>query len=233
MRYEEFRLAWDHALRESKLAMYGRSGSETLDLDSTERRYQVRVEPFGGQDCEPFYVTAALSFRWDPLHAARTRTTEDDMLITLFGRADSQDMETEKPCLRIDIELVATLPWGKALPMPSKAAWSAWLREVTKRLDDIEPLTPAERVRESEQGNLEVLAWQGAPTATFACGDSGELLLECVRYSAFQLVETPRVLDDPDLQPDPDPRQQLHDLFARVKASLSAWMQGLDHLKRR
>ena len=67
MRYEEFRHAFDDALRESKLGLIRRSGDETLDLRSLARTYEIHVEPLGGQDAEPFFVAATLSFRWDAL----------------------------------------------------------------------------------------------------------------------------------------------------------------------
>lgn len=232
MRYEEFRAAWDSALLESKLGTFGFSGEETFNPRNTDRTYEVHVEPLGGQDARPFHVTAKLSFRWDALHTARTATTEEDMLVTIFGRDGASEMKTEKPWLRVDIKLNASLPWEKPLPMPSKAAWAQWVREVTGRLEDIEPLTPEEKVRENEEGNLEVLAWQDAPSATVVCSEGGELLLQSVSISAFQIVETPRVLDDPD-QEDDGPEEQLREMFHRVRASLLAWMQALDHLKKR
>ncbi len=233
MGYEEFRAAWEDALRESKLSMMGLWGEETLDLRTTSRNYEVHVEPFGGQDAEPFFVAATLSFRWNALSTARTVTREEDMLTELFGRESAYDLETEQPWLRIDIKLNASLPYDKPLPMPSKAAWSAWARETMGRLDDIEPLTPAEKVRENEDGNLEVLAWQGEPAVKATCGADGQLHLEAVSISALQVIRTPRIFDDPDKEPDEPVYGQLQEMFHRVRASLLAWMQALDHLKKK
>lgn len=233
MRYEEFRAAWDDALRESKLSMIGLWGEETLDLRTTCRNYEVHVEPFGGQDAEPFFVAGTLSFNWKALNTARTVTREEDMLTELFGRESAYDLETEQPWLRIDIKLNASLPYGKPLPMPSNAAWSAWARETMGRLEDIEPLTPAEKVRENEEGNLEVLAWQGEPVVKATCGPDGQLHLEAVSISALQVLRTPRILDDPDKEPDEPVYGQLQEMFHRVRASLLAWMQALDHLKKK
>lgn len=233
MRYEEFRAAWEDALRESKLSMIGLWGEETLDLRTTSRNYEVHVEPLGGQDAQPFFVAATLSFKWKVLNTARTVTREEDMLTELFGRESAYDLETEQPWLRIDIKLNASLPYGKPLSMPSKAAWSAWVRETMGRLEDIEPLTPAEKVRENEEGNLEVLAWQGEPEVKATCGSDGQLHLEAVSISALQVLRTPRILDDPDKELDEPVYGQLQEMFHRVRASLLAWMQALDHLKKK
>lgn len=68
MTYEEFKEAWVEALRESKLPILGVDPiEETLALRSTDRRVKSSVEPFGGQQAEPFHVVAALSYRWDAL----------------------------------------------------------------------------------------------------------------------------------------------------------------------
>lgn len=232
MRYEDFRAAFEDALRESKLEMIGLWGDETLDLRSMSRRYEVGVLPLGGQDAEPFHVAAKLFFRWRALHTARTNTREEDVLAQMFGRDEVYDLETKQPWLRIDIELHANLPWGKPLPMPSKAAWSAWVREVMGRLEDIEPLTSTDKARQNEEGNLEILAWQDVPKAEVMCSETGELLLEGVSISAFQTMETPRIFDDPERSDEP-PHEQLRAMFSRVRASMSAWMQALDNLKRR
>jgi hypothetical protein len=230
--YEEFRAAWDSALRESKLSMIGLHGQEKLDLRSLDRTYKMYVEPLGGQDAEPFFVTATLSFRWDVLNTARTNTKEEDMLMTLYGPDGVPKHRTSKPYVRVDITLNATVSEGKKLPMPSTLAWASWAEEVMGRLEDIEPLTPIEKVRENRAGNLEVLAWHGEPKAEVSVEPDGELRLTAVRISGFQLMETPRVFDIGE-KPDRVPHKDLRDMFRRVRASLIAWMQSLDHLKAR
>lgn len=232
MRYEEFRSAWDDALRESKLSMIGLWGEETLNLRTTSRSYEVHVEPFDGQDAEPFFVAATMSFRWDALNTARTATREEDMLIEVFGREAAYDLDTERPWLRIDIKLNAALTHGKPIPMPPTQAWAKWIQETMGRLEDVEPLTPDEKVRENDEGNLEILAWQGTPTARVSCTPEGDLLLEAVSISAMQLMHTPRIFDNPNKEPDEPVYGQLQEMFHRVRASLLAWMQALDHLKR-
>lgn len=231
MRYEEFRAAWDEALRESKLRMIGLWGEETLNLRSLDREYEVHVEPLGGQDAEPFFVVASLSFRWDALSTARTATREEDTLMMLFGSDGVPKRKTVKPYHRIDIKLNASLMDGKELPMPSNRAWASWAEETMGRLEDIEPLTPVEKVRENKTGNLEILAWHGEPVAKVLVRPGGELRLRAVSISGFQLMATPRAFDS-DEKEDPGPYEDIREMFHRVRASLLAWMQALDHLRK-
>ena len=55
--------------------------------------------------------------------------------------------------------------------------------------------------------------------------------MESLKLDAFQLLDLPRRWDDPDREPDELPDRKLREMFARVKASLYAWMEALDHLK--
>lgn len=231
MTYDEFKQAWGHALRDSRLPIASaHEGTETMDLRSMDRRFESRVEPVGGQDADPFYVTATLSWRWDSLLTARTATTEEDLLSELLGREQARDVETEPSWMRVDVKLHASLPYGKPIPMPAPPAWAQWVREVQARLEDIEPLTPEEHVRPGRDGRPEVLAWQEEPVAKMICAPGGELRLASVELSAGQILELPRRWDDSDREPDEHPARQLHEMFERVRASLHAWMQAVDHL---
>lgn len=186
MRYEEFKAAWDAALRESRLPMIGGigGGEETLDLRSMDRRYKVYVEPIGGQHVEPFHVTAKLSWRWRAELTARTATTEEDLLRSLLGRDDAEEIETEQPWLRVDLTLTAHAPYGKPLPMPAKPVWARWVREAMGRLERIEPVIPEDNVRETEDGRLAILAWCGEPVVKTVCTAEGELKVESLELSA-------------------------------------------------
>jgi len=97
-------------------------------------------------------------------------------------------------------------------------------------LEAVEPLVPEERTRQARDGMLEILAWQGEPVAQVLCGEDGILKLGAVEVTAFQLLELPRRWHDTDRRDDPHPAPQLHEFFARVRASLHAWMQALSHL---
>jgi hypothetical protein len=231
--YEEFEHAWISARRESGLRlMSAHEGNESLDLRSLSRTFETFVEPLGGQEAEPFHVVATLGWRWDALHTARSKTTEEDMLTEVLGRerVRGHKVRTERSAIRVDVKLSASLPFGQAIPMPAHSAWAKWTHEVLARLEAIEPLVPDERTRQARDGMLEILAWQGEPVARVLCEHDGVLKLAAVEVTAFQLLELPRRWDDSDRKEDPPPAPQLHEFFGRVRASLHAWMQALSHL---
>jgi len=230
--YETFLQLWVEALRASHLPTVGRYGTETLDTRNLDRSYRVYVEPLGGQDAPPFHVTAELSWDWHATNTVRGSRTDSDLLSEMLGRDQVEDLVTEKPSLRVDIKLRASAPFDKPLPMPANAAWAKWVEETMARLDRIEPLLPDEIVRENRMGMTEVLGWQGSPTAKVVCGPGGELRLEGVEVAAMQIIELPRLIDNPD-EHDEGPEVELEELFGRVRASLMAWMQALDHLRPR
>lgn len=126
MTYDEFRAAFMRALRESGLPGMG-SAEETLDLRTLDRTLQVRVEPVGGQRTEPFYATATISWRWSALQTTRGIFREEDTLRELLGH--DEDVDTERPSLRVDIHLAASTMVGKPVPMPTKQKWADWARE--------------------------------------------------------------------------------------------------------
>jgi hypothetical protein len=232
MHYETFRDSFAAALRDSGLPRIGAGGTERLDLQTMDRTYEAIIEPIGGQDAEPFFVTATLGWTWSALHTARARTCEEDVLVEILGREGREPARTERPWVRCDVKLKASLPWGKPSPMPPLEAWREWVRETMTRFERIEPLTPAEHVRPDESGRLSVLAWQGEPLVKATCAVGGELRLESVEICAWQAIELPRVLDDPDQTPDQGPELQLAEMFGRIRAALTAWTQALSHLRR-
>jgi hypothetical protein len=230
MNYEDFRAAWNEALLASRLPATIRA-TETVCLRSMDREYKAVVEPFGGQDAAPFHVTAEMSWTWDALITARSRSIEEDTLVELLGRESAEGIDTVAPCLRVDVILRASAPYDSPIPMPKPSAWAAWVKETTGRLEDVEPLLPEDAVRETDEGLLEVLAWKGDPEVTCHCGPGGELKLKQVELAAFVIITLPRQWDDSDREPDDQPDAQLAQFFGRVKASLYAWMQALDHLR--
>jgi hypothetical protein len=203
---------------------------EKLDLRHMDRTYELGIEPVGPQDVEPWFVSGKVSFTWRSLHAARTSTREEDVLVELLGREEAHEMATNQPVLRVDVEMQANLPRGKAMPMPKPAVWAEWADEVMTRLENIERVVPEATSRETDDGLLEILAWQGEPVANVTIAPGGELRLENIEIVAFQMIELPRIFDDPD-RADDDPHEQLVALFRRVKASLHAWKDGIDHLR--
>lgn len=230
MRYEQFKDAWASELRESGLRMLHPEPTETVDLVSMERSYTVYVEPAGRQDAEPFFVAGTLSWHWDSLQVARTRSTEEDLLTALLGRNVGDAVETEAPVLRVDIGLKASLMHGNGIPMPSKPVWGSWAREVVGRLERIERLLPDEVMTEGERGLPAVLAWQGDPALEVECSREGELKLNAVEVSAWQLITLPRLWDDSEREHDEHPGEQLAAMFKRVRLAMNAWMEAMDHL---
>jgi hypothetical protein len=98
------------------------------------------------------------------------------------------------------------------------------------RLERIEPLVPEKTTREARDGRLEILAFQSDPIAKDVCGPGGALRLEGVEITAGQIIELPRHWDDSERKPDEHPAGQLRELFERVRASVHAWMQAVNHL---
>lgn len=191
----------------------------------------IYVEPLDREIGSPFHVSGAISWRWDALQSARTATTEEDLLTELLGREDAyDDIDTERPWLRVDLVLRAGLEYGKWLPMPSPAVWARWMEEVTGRLENVEPLVPEDVARELPDGQLAILAWQDGPEIRANCSPEGELRLESIKLSAFQLIELPRKWDSLEREPDDHPHAQLVAMFRRVKAALHAWGEVMDHL---
>jgi hypothetical protein len=227
MDHDEFKAAWDNALREAGLERLV-PATETIDARTMERRYEVAVLPIGGQTAEPFHVTALLSWRWDAVQSARSRSTEEDLLTEVLGHAE--DVDTEVRRLRIDIVLRASLPWGNAIPMPSPASWRRWMEETLGRLERVEPILPNEAVREGEGGRLEVFAWKDEPHVEAICRADGSLTVSEVGLAAWQVIELPRKWDDPEREADEPAAHQLGQMFVRVRAALHAWMEATDHL---
>jgi len=113
--------------------------------------------------------------------------------------------------------------------LPSKSALREWAREVSARLERIEPLLPAESVKEAPNGALEVRGWKGDPELNVTCDADGVLKLESIELAGWQAIMLPRHWDDPERQDD-GPESQLNEMFARLKRSARAWMESLDHL---
>lgn len=153
MNYQQFRTAWYEALTEAGICSFLSPPTETVDLGGMDRTYQVYVHLGPSHEVAPFHVTARLSWTWDALLAARMATTEEDALMLFLGD-ERRHQDTERPWLRVDVTLHATLPWGSPLPLPEAGRWRQWVAAVTERL---EPLLPTE-LGPGEQARL-VLAW--------------------------------------------------------------------------
>ena len=228
MTYDEFKQAWLASLGESRLRVFGVDAlRERIDLRATERLGESIVEPH--RQAEPFTVTARFRWRWDALHSARTATSEEDMLVELFGRETASRPRTRRPWLRVDISLHASLQMGKPMSLPPNATWAAWTRNVIQTLESRAPLIPVDTVREA-RGNLEIFGWQGEPEAEVLCQPDGELKLHALSVHAWQAVELARKWSDSSRRADKGVGEQLDQLFARVDAALRAWAELTIHL---
>jgi len=230
MTYDEFREAWLRALRESGLQIFSVDAlQESLELRAMDRIGESIVGPYPRSD--PFTVCAKFRWRWDALNTARTATCEEDLLTQLFGRHEAERMRTQRPWLRVDISLHASLPMGSPMPLPSKAKWAVWASDVIHTLASRTPIVPAEPFREGRRGQLEILAYQGGPEAEVHCGRDGELKLAALEVAAWQAIELARNWSDSSRRPDKGVGEQLDQMFARVKAALGAWTELTIHLQ--
>jgi hypothetical protein len=233
MKYEEFRNCWTRALDAARLQSVGRP-AERLGLGSLDRSYEVFIEPLGGQDAEPWFVTAHLEWRWEALHSARTATTEEDLLVELLGREKAEGVETFRPWVRVDITLNATLPWGAKVAMPRSSRWRSWHHEVVNRLDHIEPVLPADPDPLADGWRalgLAVPGWIDVPSIEGTWDSTSGLLLHKVALASWQPICLPRQWDDSERHPDDPPDVQVQALIERLRAALHAWMECLDHLQ--
>jgi hypothetical protein len=230
MHHDEFKAAFLDALREAELrAVPPFPSQELLDLRSTDRLVTIYIAS-GSDIGKPFHIGGEVSWRWDALQVARTATTEEDLLAELFGTHSAGKLKTDRPGLRVDLKLHASLPYDKAIPMPSSAKWAKWSREAIGRLEKVERLVSEKTTKRTPEGRHAILAWQGDPKLKVTCAASGELRLDSITAHGFQIIELPRIWDDPDRKADPHPGKQLSAMFKRMRAALFAWGEVMDHL---
>jgi hypothetical protein len=224
MNYEAFRTLWHEALNAAGLPPHPLWTTETIDVNEMSREYTLYVPMGGRRGAEPFNTTAKLEWHWDAALAARTATSEEDLLMELMGR-DAYYLVTEQPWMRIDVELRATLPWGSPLPMPEADTWRRWAAEVSSRIDPILPIDSMDH-----EDGLWVLSGRSEPEAQLQCCPGGELRLTGVSLSAWQGIWLPREWDNSDREPDDWPEDDLADFFQRVDQALDEWENCLKHL---
>lgn len=157
MTYSTFKSLWHSALDEAGLLSPYDRPDEVIDIGDMNRRYSIRLGLRSGpQPSEPFTTSCVLSWRWDALQSARTSTTEEDLLTQLHGRDEAADMDTERPWLRVDVELHASLPWGECQKMPGKATWKRFVAAVAKK---VAPSFPVHEIDFND--GTAVLGWCG------------------------------------------------------------------------
>ena len=227
MNYNDFSAIWHEALSAAGLLPFPPRPTETIDVRGMSRKYSMIVLAHELRRARPFHVAAQLSWRWDALQSARTATTEEDLLIELLGQ-DAYDLVTQRPWLRVDVTLSATLPVDTPLPMPDAGSWQRWAREIEHRLA---PLLPAELPDMQGGQGSDLLFWRSNPVARLQCGPDGQLYLTGVELPSWQGIELPRQWDNPDRPRDRGTEAQLASLCAWLRASLQVWEDCLQHLK--
>lgn len=214
---EAFRDIFLSRTREAHLTLIGLYPREQVEMRSMDRTFEVQVEGVTRGERGPIHVSASISWRWDALQTARTRTREEDVLRELLGD-DRAEGATARPWLRVDLRLRAGTGWGKPLRMPTALAWTRFAKRASK-VKLVEGGIPA------FVGDDTVPAWQGQPEAEVVVLTDGSLRLEAVSIEAFQGIYLPRQWDDPDREPDAPPHRQLDAMFARVAKSLALWSE--------
>jgi hypothetical protein len=104
----------------------GKAGRDVAAADLLDQIAQLRQ--IATMDYQRFRAAflAALEESHLPTigHPPRTRSTEEGMLAELLGREDASGVDTERPWLRVDIRLCASLVASGSLPMPNAATWA-------------------------------------------------------------------------------------------------------------
>jgi hypothetical protein len=85
MDYDQFRTLFHEALDAAGLMPALPQPLEAVSLGRMSRTYETIVK-LGAPQPRPFYVTATLGWEWGAALAARSATTEEDLLVELLGR---------------------------------------------------------------------------------------------------------------------------------------------------
>jgi hypothetical protein len=185
------------------------------------RSYELIL--YGGSQpkSEPFHMTAKIEWDWDATLSARYATTEEDMLMQIFGDFDIHTEDTVPPILRIDVCLSAGVTYGTVYPMPAPVQWQRWVRQVSDGLQLILP------TGYDEEGGI--CAYSDPIQANVKVLEDGRLNLESMMFKAWQTIRLPRQWDDPDKR-DPSPVDELRDFARRIARAMSALENGLPYL---
>lgn len=226
MRYAEFRDRLEAALQDAGLSIHGANRRiETIDIADTARTWKVDVRRDASPRADPFHVSAAISFEWSPVDAARAYTTEEDLLTELVGRR-RRPIRTERRWARIDLSLSASLPYGSTTSMPEPAVFGSWTRSVMEKADAV-----FTDIVEKKGRIVAVLGAHGDVEVQAHCTSDGVVSLKAVAISGFRMVPVPRVWDDPERRDaEKNPRDDLGRLARRFKTALDEWTASVSEL---
>lgn len=221
MNYQEFRDLWHSALRTARLPIpYPAGPTERINLHDMSRSYELILRSGSQPKCDPFYPVTTINWEWDALLAARAATTEEDMLMQIFGDFDDHD-DSLPSRLRIDVRLSAGVSYGTVYPMPAQAVWQRWVRRAS---DELETLLPT-----GFDNDGDLCAASDSLQATVKLLDDGRLGLEGVTFNAWQAIMIPRQWDHPE-KSDPDPEEALVDFAVRISKAFTTFENHLTRL---
>lgn len=124
MNYQEFRNLWHNVLREARLQIsYPLGPTEKIDLRSMTRSYELIIYGSSQPKSEPFHLTATIEWDWDATLSARSATTEEYMLMQIFGDFGIHTEDTVPSILRMDVCLSAGVTYGSVYPMSAPVQW--------------------------------------------------------------------------------------------------------------
>jgi len=222
MNYQEFRDLWHHTLQAARLQISQSVGpTEQINLRDMSRSYELVL--YGGlhQKCEPFHLVITIKWDWDATLSARYATTEDDMLMQIFGDFGIHDNDTVLPQLRMDVSLSANLPYETVYPMPPLTEWQSWVRQAS---DDLQSILPT-----GYEEDGAICAYSDPIEANIKILEDGNLSLERVTFKAWQAIKLPRQWDDPEKR-DPYPDDVLLDFANRIAKATNVLENSLARL---
>jgi hypothetical protein len=222
MNYQVFRDLWHDALREARLQIpYPEGPTETIDLSNMTRSYELILYGGSHPKSEPFHMTAKIEWDWDATLSARYATTEEDMLMQIFGDFGIHTEDTIPPILRMDVCLSAGVTYGTVYSMPAVVQWQRWVRQVSDELQLILP------TGYDEEGGI--CAYSDPIQAIVKVLEDGRLNLESMMFNAWQLIRLPRQWDDPEKR-DPSPVDELRNFASRISKAMMIMEDGLANL---
>ena len=163
MHYDEFRDRLQDALHTAGLLTGVERPSETVDIESMDRNWQVYARRGERKSMDPFGVSAEIAFRWSSVNAARGHTCEEDVLTEMLGRR-VRIPKTQRRWVRVDLKLHASLPYGSTARIPDPQLLGSWSAAVGEKLDKL--LT-------------DIQERQGQIVAVMGCREDAKLEVQC------------------------------------------------------
>ncbi|MBI9046276.1 MAG: hypothetical protein JEZ06_17410 [Anaerolineaceae bacterium] len=220
MKYSTFRNIWDDSLRSARFQLSNNIASETINIETTDREYQSYMHI--GQ-AHGFHTSIYFNWIWDALLSARFVSTEEDMLMQIFGDFGIHE-DTDTPTLRVDYSLSATVPGDQYLPISLQDCWQKWANRIK---NEVVPLMTYDDLGETFPVSI-----CNEPEIKAICSNSGQFYLSGVSLSAFRLITLPRNWDDSDRHIEPDSSKQLLELFQRLSQAVALWQESLETLQK-